>query len=98
MRTLNARKQSLGPSTTVNSNQKLKLFEANDEAVKDYATAFHKKASLPNPAIHHSRAKSTNLQQYTSAGNQAARPLMTAEPATRADIRFKKVGNLMTME
>ena len=72
-----------------------------EEENNDYAPAFRKKMSLPNqhssargPAGHvraHTTLKYTQTQPLS-------RPVVTADPMSRAAIRFKKVGNLMTVE
>lgn len=64
----------------------------------DYSVsgAFRKKYSLPNKPTVQKRANS--IVNDVPSGVAPPRNLVTAEPGSRAAIRFKKVGNLATIE
>ena len=93
-RTFNNRKHSVVVPSS--KSKKLSLLDVEEDG-NDYAPAFRKKMSMPVASQLRQRAHST-LQYANSAINTAPRLTTTAEPTTRAGIRFKKVGNLMTLE
>lgn len=95
-RTLQARKHSVGVTTA--DPKKLGRLDAVEDG-NDYAPAFRKKMSVPQ---NHMRQRATTTLQFatSTAPNVSIQPRLTttAEPMNRAGIRFKKVGNLMTLD
>jgi hypothetical protein len=94
-RTLNGRKHSIGVTTP---GRKAGLLDLEEDG-NDYAPAFRKKMSVPQAVL---RQRANSTLQYASpvAPNGPSQPRLTttAEPMNRGGIRFKKVGNLMTLE